>query len=258
MLELNKIYCMDNIEGLKKLDYDSVDLTVTSPPYDNLRSYKGFQWNFENVAKQLYRITKIGGVVVWVVGDSTKNGSESCTSFKQALYFRKIGFNLHDTMIYHKRAVGACGSPSSYNQAFEYMFIFSKGKIKTFNPIKDLVPERAGKPTKYTKDSKSTKDGYSLETVTKIAPNSSKRQNIWTYDIGYGSGDDKTGHPAVFPEQLAKDHILSWSNEGDLILDPFMGSGTTAKMAKLNNRNFIGFEISQEYCDIANKRLENL
>jgi len=255
MLELNKIYCMDNLQGMKELGKETVDLTVTSPPYDDMRNYKGYSFDFERVARGLYYVTKQGGTVVWVVGDGTKDGTETGTSFRQALYFKEIGFNLHDTMIYHKRAVGACGSPLCYNQAFEYMFVLTKGKIKTFNPIKDLVPERAGKPTKYTKDSKSNKDGYSLETVTKIAPNSSKRQNVWTYEIGYGSGDDKTGHPAVFPESLVNDHILSRSNEGDLILDPFMGSGTTAKMAKLNNRNFIGFEISQEYCDIANKRL---
>ena len=191
------------------------------------------------------------------MGDGTKEGNETGTSFKQALYFKQIGFNLHDTMIYHKRAVGACGSPNAYNQSFEYMFIFSKGKIKTFNPIKDLVPERAGKSTKYIK-TKSSKEGYSDVAITKTAPLASKRQNLWTYDIGYGSHSDKTGHPAVFPEKLVEDHIMSWSNENDLIFDPFMGSGTTAKMAKLNNRNFIGFEISQEYCDIANKRIDNI
>lgn len=255
LLELNKIYCMDNVAGMKLLDDNCIDLTVTSPPYDDLRIYKGFNWDFHNVANQLYRITKSGGVVVWVVGDQTINGSETGSSFTQALYFKSIGFNLHDTMIYHKRAVGACGSPLSYNQAFEYMFVFTKGKIKTFIPIKDLVPNNAGKLTNYTKQSKSSNKGYSLETVAKIAPPSSKRQNIWTYDIGYSSGNDKTKHPAVFPEQLANDHILSWSNENDLIFDPFMGSGTTAKMAKLTGRQYLGFELSQEYCDIANKRI---
>ncbi len=254
-MELNKIYCIDNIKGMSQLGKETVDLTVTSPPYDDMRNYKGYSFDFERVAKGLYYVTKEGGVVVWVVGDGTKNGNETGSSFRQALYFKEVGFNLHDTMIYHKRAVGACGSSLSYNQAFEYMFIFTKGKIKTFNPIKDLVPERAGKPTRYTKNAKSNKDGYSLETVVKNAPQSSKRQNVWTYDIGYGSGDDKTSHPAVFPEKLAEDHILSWSNEDDLVFDPFSGSGTTAKMAKKNNRKYIGFEISQEYVDIANKRI---
>ncbi len=242
---------------MKQLDEKSIDLTVTSPPYDNLRVYKGFSWDFEGVARQLFRVTKDGGVVVWVVGDATINGTETGTSFKQALYFKELGFNLHDTMIYHKKAVGACGSPYAYNQAFEYMFVFTKGKIKTFSAIKDFVPKNSGKIKDYSK-SRSNSSGYITERIKKITPISSKRQNVWTYDIGYGNGNDKTSHPAVFPEQLAEDHILSWSNEGDIVLDPFMGSGTTAKMAKLNNRNYIGFDISQEYCDIAEKRLENI
>jgi len=232
-----------------------IDLTITSPPYDNLRAYNGYSFRFNRVAAELYRITKNGGVVVWVVGDSTLNGDESGTSFKQALYFKQIGFNLHDTMIYQKKAVGACGSKYCYSQAFEYMFVLSKGKIQTFNPIKDLIPKRAGKPTNYVK-TKSNKDGYVSEIIEKITPDASKRQNIWTYEIGFCSGDDNVQHPAKFPEQLANDHIISWSNENDLIYDPFMGSGTVAKMALLNNRKFIGSEISEEYCDMAIKRIE--
>lgn len=255
MFELNNVYNIDNIEGMKQIPNNFVDLTLTSPPYDDMRNYKGYSFDFENVANQLFRITKNGGVLVWVVGDGTKNGNESGTSFRQALYFKEIGFNLLDTMIYHKQAVGACGSKNSYNQAFEYMFILTKGKIKTFNPIKDLVGKNAGKPTRYTKNSKSTKEGYSTETVLKIAPKSSKRQNIWTYAIGFSSGDDKTKHPAVFPEQLANDHILSWSNNGDLVFDPFCGSGTTLKIAKKLNRKYLGFEISEEYSEIAKKRI---
>jgi len=254
MKELNKIYNTDCIEGMKLLDDECIDLTVTSPPYDNLRTYNGFTWDFESVAKELYRVTKDGGVVVWVVGDKTNKGSETGTSFKQALYAKEIGFNLHDTMIYAKNAVGACGSKYSYQQSFEYMFIFTKNKIKTFNPIKDLISKNAGKKVTYAK-TKSNSNGYLLETCEKIAPKSSKRQNVWWYDIGFGSGDDRTKHPAQFPEALAQDHILSWSNEGDTVLDPFMGSGTTAKMAIENKRNFIGFEISKEYCDIGNERI---
>jgi len=251
----------DCIEEINRLIVEDirVDLTVTSPPYDKLRTYKNsLVWN-ENVWKQtiekLYKITADGGVVVWIVGDSTSKGNETGTSFKQALYFKEVGFNLHDTMIYHKKAVGACGSKNGYNQAFEYMFVLTKGKIKTFNPIKDLRSKRAGKPTKYTKNSKSTSDGYSSETHTKIAPEGSKRQNLWHYNIGFSSGDDKTKHPAVFPEKLAQDHILSWSNEGDTIFDPFMGSGTTGKMAILNNRKFIGIEKVEEYFEVSVKRI---
>jgi site-specific DNA-methyltransferase (adenine-specific) len=245
----------DCIEKMKSFSAEYVDLTVTSPPYDNLRDYRGYYFNFEGVAQELYRVTKTGGVVVWIVGDATVEGNETGTSFRQALRFKEIGFNLHDTMIYAKRAVGACGSCYSYQQAFEYMFVLVKGKLKCFNPIKDLISQRAGKPTRYTKSAKSNSNGYSLDSHIKIAPPSSKRQNIWTYDIGFGSGDDKTKHPAVFPELLAQDHILSWSNSGDMVLDPFLGSGTTGKMAILNGRNFIGIEISQEYLNVAQERI---
>ena len=255
MLELNKIYCMDNVEGMNLLDENSVDLTVTSPPYDNLRNYKGFKWNFEEVAKQLYRITKIGGVVVWVVGDSTKNGSESCTSFKQALYFRKIGFNLHDTMIY-KKVNPIPLNHNRYEQCFEYMFIFSKLKIKTFNPLLEQC-KATGVLRNYRNPGRVKESAVRNRDELIITKETKYKNNIWEYVVG-GKKEEGMNHPAVFPEQLAQDHILSWSNEGDLILDPFMGSGTTAKMAKLNNRNFIGFEISQEYCDFANKRIENL
>ena len=241
---------------MKRLPDDSIDLTVTSPPYDNLRTYKGYVFDFEAIAKELYRVTKPGGVVVWVVGDATIDGSETGTSFRQALYFKdECGFNLHDTMIYGKNAVGACGSIYSYQQAFEYMFVFTKGKIGSFNPIRDLVPLRAGKLTRYTKNAKSTPEGYSDETHLKEAPVSSKRKNIWFYNIGFTAQNDAFTHPARFPEQLAEDHILSWSNPGDIVLDPMCGSGTTCKMAALNDRDYIGIDISGEYCELARERV---
>ena len=250
MMEVNKIYNMDCLEGLKLLDDNSIDLTVTSPPYDNLRTYNGFTWDFEGIVKELYRVTKQGGVVVWIVADQTINGSETGTSFRQALYFMECGFNLHDTMIYEKLNPMP-KNDKRYEPAFEYMFIFTKGKIKTFNPI--LLPCKcAGKKTsgtQYTANGALKKKWGSGKPVKKTKVKS----NIWAYPVG----NERVGHPAIFPEQLAQDHILSWSNEGDLVLDPFMGSGTTAKMAKLNNRNYIGFEISKDYCDIANKRISN-
>lgn len=255
-MELNKIYNMDCIEGLKLLENDSIDLTVTSPPYDDLRKYNGFIFDFENTAKELYRITKQGGVVVWVVGDKTKNGSESGTSFKQAIYFKEIGFNLHDTMIYQSDKPPL--NHNRYEQKFEYMFIFSKGKPKTFNSIMEEC--------KYAGESKKARTfrhtGEDLqETHTKNKVKSKKiKGNIWNYSTGFNkSTKDKIAfqHPAIFPEKLAEDHIISWSNEGDTVLDIFMGSGTTGKMALLNNRNYIGFEISEEYCDIAEKRIEH-
>jgi site-specific DNA-methyltransferase (adenine-specific) len=242
---------MDNLQGMKELGKETVDLTVTSPPYDDLRNYNGYSFDFEKTARYLYNVTKPGGVVVWVVGDATKNGSESGTSFRQALYFKEVGFNLLDTMIYSKGGQGATGSNNCYWQDFEYMFIFTKDKIKTFNPIKDRENKVAPRE-KFESQGHRYKNGEVKEKRIIKRDQFGKRFNIWQY---HESGT-RLNHPAVFPESLANDHILSWSNEGDLILDPFMGSGTTALMAKKLNRNFVGFEISQEYCDIANKRLE--
>jgi site-specific DNA-methyltransferase (adenine-specific) len=231
-MEVNKIYNENCLDTMARMPDGFVDLTVTSPPYDNLRKYNGYSFDFEAVAKELFRVTKQCGVVVWVVNDSTKNGSESLTSFRQAIYFKEIGFNVHDTMIYAK---------NSY-MPFEYMFVFSKfvfskGKPKTFNPL--MIPSLTAGTKKNRGGSKANENTYAERLRDeKTIVNAEK---IWFYDVGK---NDKTTHNAPFPEQLANDHIISWSNEGDLVYDPFMGSGTTAKMAILNNRNWIGSEIS--------------
>lgn len=238
------------------LPADSIDLTVTSPPYDSLRSYSGYKFDFEPIAQQLYRVTKPGGVVVWVVGDETIDGSESGTSFRQALYFMKIGFNLHDTMFYEKAGFS---NPSSnrYHQVIEFMFVLSKGKIKTFNPIRDRIVkwDSWGKNTSRQKDGTlKLKKGQRKSRVGECG----MRFNIWKYATGAGmSTRDGIAfrHPAIFPEKLAEDHILSWSNEGDVVLDCMCGSGTTLKMAIKNHRHYIGFDTSAEYVKIAKKRV---
>lgn len=222
-----------------------VDLVVTSPPYDGLRTYNGYSFDFESVAKELYRVTKVGGVVVWIVGDETVKGSETGSSFKQALYFKEIGYNLHDTMIYKKANAMPNANSKRYRQCFEYMFILSKGEPKSFNPIMNNVKRfDVGKQRQKNGSIEKYEKRYSENKERKI-------DNIFEY----GVGGIKIEHPAIFPEQLANDHIISWSNENDLVYDPFMGSGTTAKMATLNKRNYIGSEISKEYCDIAEKRI---
>lgn len=254
---------MDCVTGLKLLDENSVDLTVTSPPYDDLRKYNGYSFNFEDTAKELYRVAKLGGVVVWVVGDKTIKGSESGTSFKQALYFKDIGFRLHDTMIYQKLNPMP-QTHNRYEQEFEYMFVFSKGKPTIFHPIMEEC-KTAGNTYDYSKRksvSSTNEKGVGRNRKEIFVTKKYKQKgNIWAYNIGNNkSTKDKIAfkHPATFPEKLAEDHILSWSDEGDIVLDPFMGSGTTAKMALLNKRRYIGFEISKEYCDIAEKRLESV
>lgn len=251
-----KLYNDDCLDVMKSLNDNFVDLTVTSPPYDNLRNYNGniSQWSFEKfqeIAEELYRITKDGGVVVWVVGDATISGSETGTSFKQALYFKDIGFNLHDTMIYEK-AQACYGSNLCYLQAFEYMFVLSKGRPKTINFIRDRENKRSG--IESMSISGMSKDGVKADRHYKELKQYGKRKNIWCYGVGGG----KTGHPAVFPEKLANDHIISWSNPKDVVFDPFMGSGTTGKMALLNNRSFIGSELDKEYFEISKERISNV
>jgi DNA modification methylase len=244
---MNKIIQGDCLEVMKTLEDKSVDMVLTSPPYDNLRTYKGYTFNFEGIAQEIFRVLKDGGVCVWIVGDATIKGSETGTSFKQALYFKEIGFNLHDTMIWEKTGQGAVGSNLCYWQNFEYMFIFSKGKIKTFNPICDRKNVEVGE---MTTTGGRRKDGIYTSKRKIISKKFGRRFNLWK--INQQSNKE---HKAVFPEKLAEDHILSWSNEGDTILDPMAGSGTTLKMAKKNNRNYIGIEIAQEYIEIIKARL---
>jgi site-specific DNA-methyltransferase (adenine-specific) len=258
MIEINKNYNEDCLITMDRMPDNFVDLVVTSPPYDNLRDYNGYTFDFENVAKELYRVARVGGVVVWVVGDATIKGSETGTSFRQALYFKDIGFNLHDTMIYHK----LCYVPRTHNryeQAFEYMFCFSKGVPKTFNPIMKL---NKGFSSNRKLSGNFRHGGNKLEPLHKKGQSikqSGIQTNVWSFKVGYNhsySGSLVQSHPATFPEQLANDHIISWSNPGDLVYDPFMGSGTTAKMAIMNQRNWIGSEISKEYCEIIEKRIK--
>jgi site-specific DNA-methyltransferase (adenine-specific) len=248
-MEINKIYNENCLETMAKMPDNFIDLTVTSPPYDNLRTYNGYSFDFENVVKELFRVTKDGGVVVWVVGDATIKGSETGTSFKQALYFKEIGFNIHDTMIYYKTSYPPL-THNRYEQSFEYMFIFSKGKPKTFNPIK-LKCDTAGSKRPRYKSNKENGSAVRNDNRVDIINKFKIKNNVW--HINPNNTNHK--HPAIFPEQLANDHIISWSNENDLVYDCFMGSGTTAKMALLNKRNYIGSEISKEYCDIIEQRL---
>jgi site-specific DNA-methyltransferase (adenine-specific) len=251
--------CLDVMRDM--LPDGSVDLTVTSPPYDNLRTYNGtlHDWTPEKwqaIIRELFRVTKQGGVVVWIVGDATINGSETGTSFRQALYAMECGFNLHDTMIWNKGAFSAVGAlRTRYAPVFEYMFVFSKGACATFNPIKDRKNKRAGTVLLGTIRQA---DGSTLRMTgegTKTIADFGQRFNVW--DMPAEKSRRDTRHPAPFPEALARDHIISWSNPGDVVLDPFLGSGTTGKMALLEGRRFIGIERVPKYFDIACCRIED-
>jgi len=245
----------DCLERMKEIESGSVDLTVTSPPYDNLRTYNGNNdlWGehvWKAVLADLYRVTKDGGVVVWVVGDATIKGSETGTSFKQALWAMECGFSLHDTMIYQKSTPPL--THNRYEQNFEYMFVFSKGKLRTFNGLREPREYKDNRKNKaFGKNRDDSVDrGYSSKDATRL------KRNVWKIFAGGGSSDKcASNHPAIFPEQLAQDHIVSWSNFGDVVLDPFMGSGTTGKMAKLTSRRFIGIELDETYFKVAQDRI---
>ncbi len=254
---INKVIQGDCVELMQDFPKDSIDLTITSPPYDGLRSYNGYKFRFEEIVQQLYRVTKEGGIVVWVVGDATVNGSETGTSFKQALYFKEQGFNLHDTMIFQKTNPVPQIYRKRYSNIFEYMFVFSKGTVKTHNPIKiDCL--HAGKVLNGTTYKNYSKGEQKREKLANPVKKQKIKGNIWEYVVGKKAEDQEAkGHPAPFPYQLVKDHILSWTNKGDVVLDPMCGSGTTCKVAKENGRKYICIDISQEYCEMAKERLNN-
>lgn len=252
----NTVFNIRAEQFLPRLNDNFIDLTITSPPYDNMRDYDNIV-NIDLISKELLRATKQGGIVVWVVADATINGSETGTSFRHALKFLEAGWNLFDTMIYAKPPRGAVGNNKTYWQSFEYMFVFSKGIPKTINLIRDRrnLESRDG-----DNGTKRLRNGTILKVKRKGYGEFGRRTNIWEYGIGFGqSATDKIAfqHPAIFPELLAKDHILSWSNPGELVCDIFMGSGTVAKMARLCNRNYTGSEINPAYIKIINQRLKS-
>ena len=252
----NTIFNGNCVDVMNIFSDNSVDLVVTSPPYDNLRTYKGYTFPFDEIVKQLYRIVKVGGVVVWVVSDATINGSETGTSFKQALKFMELGFNLHDTMIFQKTNPVPQIYRKRYTNVFEYMFVFSKGAVSIHNGIK-IPCLHAGLELKGTTYKNYSRGEQSRGKMANPVKSEKLKGNIWEYVVGKNAVDQEAKkHPAPFPYQLALDHILSWTNPGDLVLDPMCGSGTTCVAALDAKRDYIGIDISQEYCELAKKRVK--
>ena len=260
-MEIGKIYLENCTETLSRMPDNFVDMTITSPPYDDLRDYNGYHFPVEEIAKGLFAKTKPGGVVIWVVGDRTVNGDETLSSFKHAFAFKDAGFRVHDTMIYAKNNPIPSDCGLRYRQCFEYMFCFSKERPKTFNPIVQTINQE-----KAFKSFRITKVGINDRAHDHVAPKQRKVDNIFYYgdseifyyNVGTSSSKDKVAfdHPAIFPEQLAHDQICTWTNSGDLVYDCFMGSGTTAKIAHQLGRRWIGSEMSEEYVEIAAQRLD--
>jgi len=266
-VKTNQIICGDCVDVMAGFEDNVIDMACTSPPYDALRDYKGYTFDFKAIAHALYRVTKPGGIVVWVVGDETVKGGKTGTSFRHALGFMDVGFKLFDTILYHKTGT-SFPSKSRYTNCYEYMFVFSKNKPKTVNAIKD-VPKRwegsFGVTTQRQKDGSLKASSAKNCGLGKSGPavgdeyGYKVRSNIWTYKNGYGHAhpdkDLTKAHPAVYPLALACDHIVSWSNPGDLVLDPMAGSGTTCKAAHGLNRDYLGIDVSSEYIKLGEQRV---
>lgn len=258
---LNQVLHCDCVLGMRALPDACIPLTVTSPPYDKLRMYDGHALPFELfqlVACELYRVTMPRGVIVWVVQDGTdKNGSETGTSFRQREFFKNLGMSAHATMI---MKVNACRFPNNrrYCQQFHYAFVLSKGKPRVINVLRDSANQHPGDVVKHSHRSKDGKLVTCLMPHKRLAAYG-YRGNVWDYKVGNGQTTKDRfafNQTALMPELMAEDHILSWSNPGDLVFDPMCGAATTCKMALLNHRKFLGMEIHQTYWEIACKRME--
>lgn len=250
--EINNIYHGNCVQLMKEMEEGMVDLTVTSPPYDDLRNYNGYHFDFEGVAQGLFHVTRPGGIVVWVVGDRIVKGDRTLTSFRQALYFQEVGFNVHDVMIYKKKNTPFMRS-NAYTNCYEFMFVFSKHHVNTFNRLMDKTIRQGFEGMPFNKGA----DGINRKVFKELKAEKTK-VNIWEYAVGLGgttSDREAFKHTAVYPEKLAEDHILTWTNPGDLVFDPMCGSGTTCKMALLRGRNYLGFDISDEYVQLSKDRI---
>ena len=255
-MKLSQIYHENCIDTLHRMPDEFIDMTITSPPYDDLREYNGYHFPVEEIAESLFHKTKTGGVVIWVVGDRTVNGSETLTSFRHAITFKEAGFNVHDTMLYVKNNPIPSDCGKRYRQCFEYIFCFSKGQPKTFNPITEPT-KSAGTKIKAFRITERGRGNVPDEDIGRQIKAERKASNIFNYNVGTSSSRDKIAfeHPAIFPEQLAEDQIKTWTAEGDFVYDPFMGSGTTAKLAEILGRRWLGSEVSAEYVRLAQRRI---
>lgn len=253
----NSLACCECVDGMRALPPASIPLTITSPPYDQTFEYGGHLWDHEKfmlVARELWRVAMQGGVVSWVVRDQIADGDQSASSFRQALFFKGLGFRLHNTIIIEKQIIRGI-SRVRYGVAPEFAFVFSKGRPRTINLIEDKENKFGGRHMRFSTRSR---DGTKCKTAKALIRPFGVRGNVWRYTTGSrvtAKEDYAYDHPALMPERLAHDLIVSWSRPGDLVLDPFGGAGTTAKMALLGHRRYLSMEAHRPYHDLAVRRM---
>jgi site-specific DNA-methyltransferase (adenine-specific) len=254
---INQILCTDCVAGMQQLPDCCIPLTVTSPPYDDLRTYGGHTFDFEAVAGELWRITMNGGIVVWVVGEQVKKGTETGTAARQKLHFMDLGFRCSTMIMVTSRV--RFPQRGRYPSVFDYAFVLTKGRPRHFHAICDKKNKYVGEKFRWKlreRDGRIVKREHCHDKYVGVF---GSRMNVWFYHVGYmktTTDKDAYGHPALMPEKMAEDFIISFSRPGDLILDPFSGAGTTSKMAMLNGRRYLGMEICENYASDSRKRLE--
>ena len=254
---INSIICGDSAEVLKNFPDNSIDMVVTSPPYDGLRDYNGFSLDLHKIGKEIYRVLKDGGIAVMVIQDATKDFAKSLTSFRTIVdWCDNVGFRLFETVIYHKNGTEGAWWKQRFRVDHEYMPIFMKGKKpQYFNKEPLKIPSKHGGKVMSGSGNRRT-DGTLSETVRRPINTMKCRGTVWDYLMAGDKNPLKRKHPAVFPDKIPYDCIQCFCPEGGLVLDPFIGCGSTAVMAKVLGRNYIGIDISREYCDLAEERIE--
>ncbi len=255
-LPLNKIICGDCVEVLKSIPDNSIDLVVTSPPYDGIRKYNGFSFNLHSTGKELFRVLKDGGIIAMVIQDQTKNFGKSLTSFKTIIdWCENVGFKLFETIIYKKHGAEGAWWTKRFRVDHEYIPIFLKGERPAYfnkEPLK--IPSKHGGKTMTGCATRLT-NGKTLKSKRVFINPMKCRGTLWDYTTCGDGTRLKHQHPATFPDKIPVDFIRCFCPKNGIVLDPFIGSGTTALAAIQLNRNYIGIDISKEYCELAKKRI---
>ena len=260
MLKLkDKLIVGDCLNIMKKIEENTFDLIVFSPPYDSLRKYNDYTFDLKKTGEQIFRVLKDGCLCAMVIQDQTKNFGKSLTSFRTAVdWVDRIGFKLFETVIYRKHGIEGAWWNKRFRVDHEYIHLFLKGeKPRYFNKDPLRIPSKHGGKTMVGSGNRKT-DGTTTKTTTIHVNKMKCRGTVWDYLNAGDKNKLKQQHPAVFPDKIPYDIISCFSPVKGLVLDPFVGSGSTCVMAKKLDRFYTGIDISSKYIEIAKKRLKEV